>query len=118
VECARRQIEIYKKTLRPLIREGNLYHVSPRPTENGWDAFEYYDPQRGAGALLVFRANSRSAQEVFRLDGLEPDAAYTLRFVDHDVPPITRAGRPLMRDGLSIRLPSRESSQIVDLKRQ
>ncbi|MBN2579808.1 MAG: alpha-galactosidase [Pirellulales bacterium] len=117
-EAARRQIEIYKKTLRPLIREGNLYHVSPRPSKNGWDAFQYYDPQRGEGVMLVFRVQSPSAREVFKLDGLEPDAAYELRFEDHDVPPITLTGRTLKRDGLPVQLPNRESSQIVYFKRQ
>jgi alpha-galactosidase len=117
-EAARRQIEIYKRHLRPLIREGNLYHVSPRPTDDGWDAFQYHDPKRGTGAVLVFRAKSPSAQGAFRLDGLKPDAVYTLRFEDYDVSRAVATGRSLMRDGLSIHLPAQESSQVVYLEEQ
>ncbi|MBN1588596.1 MAG: alpha-galactosidase [Pirellulales bacterium] len=117
-KAARRQIEIYKRHLRPLIREGNFYHVSSRPTENGWDAFQYHDPKQGTGAVLVFRAKSPSAQEVFKLDGLKPDAVYTLRFEDYGVSKTVATGRSLMQRGLFIHLPSQETSQVVYLEEQ
>ncbi|MBN2024888.1 MAG: alpha-galactosidase [Pirellulales bacterium] len=115
---ARRQLEIYKTHLRPLIRQGNLHHVSPRPRDRGWDAFQYHDPRRGAGVVLAFRAKSPSARETFRLQGLEPDAVYALRFEDHGVPTRVATGRALVEDGLTVDLPSEESSQIVYLQRR
>lgn len=115
-ETARRQIEIYKQYLRPLIREGNLYHISSRPTDDGWDAFQYHDPKNGKGMVLTFRAKSPSAQKVFKLDGLKTDVEYALRFEDYDVPATVATGQSLMEDGLSIHLPARESSQMVYLE--
>lgn len=114
-KAARRQIEIYKSYLRPLVRDGNLYHVSSRPTADGWDAFQYHDPQRGEGAVLVFRANSPSAREVFKLKGLDPRATYELRFEDYGVPSASATGQALMQNGLSVDLPAEESSQVVYL---
>jgi len=40
--AARNAIALYKEKLRPLIRNAQLYHVSPRPDGVHWDGMEYW----------------------------------------------------------------------------
>ena len=54
-KAARRQIQIYKKWIRPLINNGGLYHISQRPDEAHWDAMEYFDAQSAKGIIFAFR---------------------------------------------------------------
>jgi hypothetical protein len=44
-----KEINLYKKELRPLIRDASLYHVSPRPDGVRWDGIQYWDPARPLG---------------------------------------------------------------------
>ena len=43
---ARKEIDLYKKELRSLIRDARIYHVSPRPDGVHWDGIQYWDPDR------------------------------------------------------------------------
>ena len=48
-----------KTKIRPLVRNGNLYHVFPRPDDKEWDGIEYFDPDNQRGAIYVFRPRVR-----------------------------------------------------------
>jgi alpha-galactosidase len=76
-EVARRHIALYKQ-LRPLIRDGDVYHILPQPTGRDWDGIEYYDPERGQGVAFIFRPRSPDARRRIRLAGLE-DGPYEVR---------------------------------------
>ena len=53
-EAARQAIALYKRELRPLIRDARLYHVSARPDGVHWDGMEYWDPATRKGRGLCF----------------------------------------------------------------
>ncbi len=78
--AAGRQFNVYKKTLRPLIQQADLYHVSERPDGRHWDGIEYFDPQSGRGVLFAFRSTTPETRHRFLLKGLDPRA----------IPPIVR----------------------------
>ncbi|HEX7730753.1 MAG TPA: GH36 C-terminal domain-containing protein, partial [Terracidiphilus sp.] len=111
---AEQAIALYKRELRPLIRQADLYHVSARPDGEHWDGMEYWDPAQGKGAVFVFRGSTpvESAHR-FQLAGLKPAARYQLHFQDGSSPDRTATGRELMQDGLKVALPMPLSSEIV-----
>jgi alpha-galactosidase len=116
---AKKEIELYKKQLRPLIRDANLYHVSPRPDGIHWDGIEYWDPERQRGVLYAFRGTIETEKtHSFSLRGLEPEARYQLKFHDHSSADRTAPGRELMGAGLHVTLPSQNSSELIFLEKQ
>jgi hypothetical protein len=111
---ARKEFDLYKKELRPLIRDASLYHVSPRPDGVHWDGIEYWDPERRRGVVYAFRGTiDHATTHSFVLNGLEPTGRYTLKFHDDSAPDRTVTGRELMGAGLKVALPLQNSSELI-----
>ena len=111
---AKSEIELYKKELRPLIREADLYHISPRPDGVHWDGIEYWDAKRGRGVVYAFRGTvADESSHAFVLQGLKPSARYSITFHDHTSADRTITGEKLMKHGLQINLPYVNSSELV-----
>ncbi|MHC4122853.1 MAG: alpha-galactosidase [Planctomycetota bacterium] len=117
-EAAKRQFEVYKKDIRPQIREGNLYHVSNRPKPNGWDAFQYHLPSAGKGIVFVFRAECEDSEITVKLKGLEPNAKYKVDYEDGYGQTIISVGKDLMENGIKVKLPCKKSSELVYLTKK
>lgn len=116
--AAAREIAFYKSTLRPLIRESALYHVSSRPDDHGWDGMEYFDGQRGIGVLYAFHGDeAKPASHAFRLKGLRAADRYRLHYRDGTSPDRTAKGDELMRTGVTVSLPLANSSELVVVER-
>jgi alpha-galactosidase len=115
--ASKRQFEIYKQSLRPLIQHANLYHISQRPDGRRWDGMQYYNPADGRGVLFAFRGTTNQRSHQFRLKGLEPDARYRLTCEDASSPPCTMIGRQLLDTGLIVDLAEPESSEMVHMVR-
>src|SRR3954447_15622759 len=116
---AKKEIELYKKDLRPLIRDADLYHISPRPDGIHWDAIEYWDPSRKRGVVYAFRGSvENESSHPFHLQGLSPSAHYALRFQDHSSPDGTATGQDLMTSGLQIKIPLPNTSELVFIEEQ
>jgi alpha-galactosidase len=113
-EAARKAFALYKEQLRPLIRDANLYHLSPRPDGVRWDGIEYWDQSRGKGVIFAFRGKTPDEPEhTFVLDGLNPEKRYKLHFEDGSAPDAEFTGRELMGAGLAVHLVERLSSELV-----
>ena len=116
-EEARRAFGLYKKELRPLIRDARLYHVSTRPDGVHWDGVEYWDPMRGRGVVYAFRGSfENEAEHRFVLAGLEAAKRYRLHFEDGSSPDREATGRELMEAGLAVQLRGPLSSELVFLE--
>ncbi len=114
--AAREAIALYKSTLRPLIREADLYHVSSRPDGVHWDGMEYFDSTQGKGVLFAFHGSSTDeTQHTFILQGLKPDRTYHLTFQDHTSPDRILSGAELMSQGVKVSLPLPHSSELIFL---
>ncbi len=111
------EIAFYKKTLRPLIRDAELYHVGTRPDGKGWDGVEYFDAGRERGVLYAFHGKDATERHSFTLRGLHADARYRLHFKDASSPDRTQTGRELQQSGLTVLLPQPESSELVTIER-
>jgi alpha-galactosidase len=114
--AAKRQFELYKTQLRPLIAHGNLYHVSRRPDGIEWDGIEYVSPELDKGVLFAFRGTKDAFLHDFKLKGLAAEKQYELTFEDGTGKPITMSGQELMQRGIGVSLPGPESSELVFFK--
>jgi alpha-galactosidase len=113
-DAARKAFALYKRELRPLIREANLYHVSERPDGVHWDGIEYFDPGHGKGVLYAFRGTTAEQSEHrFVLQGLRSGARYALHFEDGSAPDTELPGRELMSAGISVKLAQPLSSELI-----
>jgi hypothetical protein len=111
---ARDAFALYKSQLRPLIRDGNLYHVSDRPDGVHWDGMEYWDPKRATGVLFAFRGSAADQeQHSFRLAGLSDDAHYQIHFEDQTSPDHASTGRELRLQGITVHLQRPLSSELA-----
>ncbi|WP_158753057.1 alpha-galactosidase [Dyella sp. S184] len=115
--AAAREIAFYKSTLRPLIRDADLYHVGPRPDGKGWDGLEYFDASHDRGVLYAFHGSAATPGEFrFNLRGLHSDRRYRLHFRDHSSPDREADGRELMQSGVAVALPMADSSELVTIE--
>lgn len=110
---AKQEIDLYKKMLRALIRDADLYHISPRPDGIHWDGVEYWDPKRKKGVVYAFRATTPTEKtHSFVLQGLEPAVQYRLSFHDRGLSQ-TASGKDLMQRGLRVTLDLPNSSELI-----
>jgi hypothetical protein len=115
---ARKEIDLYKKDLRPLIRDADLYHISPRPDGVHWDGIQYWDPDRGRGVIYSFRGTVEGENtHSYTLKGLEPTDRYLLRFYDHTSSDRTVTGQELTSRGLKVALALPNSSELIFIER-
>jgi len=114
---AKKEIDLYKKELRGLIRDANLYHVSPRPDGVHWDGVEYWDPENKRGVVYAFRGTAETEKShSFVLQGLQPSLRYEIKFHDHSGADQSLTGQELMRNGLKVTLGVPNSSELVFLE--
>jgi alpha-galactosidase len=115
-EAARHAFDLYKRELRPLIRDARLYHVSERPDGVRWDGMEYWDAKRGKGVVFAFRGTTREEDEHrFALLGLDDGKRYRLHFEDKSAPDRYVSGWELRTTGLAVALRQPLSSELVFL---
>jgi hypothetical protein len=111
---AKKEIDVYKKELRSLIRDASLYHVSPRPDGEHWDGIEYWDSDRQRGVVYAFRGTIENEKtHTYMLQGLQPAGRYLLKFYDRSAPDRTVTGHELLTDGLKVALPLTNSSELI-----
>jgi alpha-galactosidase len=112
----RRQVEIYKSWIRPILADVQVHHILPRPDGYHWDGMFYWNPSLKRGTLYIFRPNSDTAQQQVPLKGLAANAKYTLRSEDHSTQDRTYSGVELMKTGLPIQLRARYTSDLIYLE--
>ena len=112
--AGKRQFDLYKQKLRPLINSANLYHVSERPDRKRcWDGMLYVDTAAHTGVLYAFRGTGGEESHRFQLKGLNPTALYAITFEDNSSPAQQLTGAALMKEGVEVNLPETESSELV-----
>jgi hypothetical protein len=113
------QFNVYKQKIRPQVRDGDLYHLSNRPSATGWDAYEYYTPATGEGVVFVFRSESCSqSAPTILLKGIEPTTDYDVSFQDGSSSPFTATGQYLMQTGIMVPLSVAPSSELIYIDKQ
>jgi alpha-galactosidase len=117
--AAKRQIEIYKEWIRPLVNHGDLHHISTRPDDQRWDGMEYIDATTGTGVVFAFRGSSaEEAAHAFKLKGLDRAGSYQVWSEDGSVARGKAKGASLMDDGLRVESTEAGSSELIYLRKE
>jgi hypothetical protein len=109
IPCLKANLALYKSEIRPLIREGNLYHDIV--TTPGFDGVEYYSPSEDRGVVLLFGPSGKSATVRFRK--LRSEQKYQVRFTDQPSQNTALSGAQLMAEGLPVTLTGTIQSEII-----
>jgi hypothetical protein len=99
----KKEVEIYKDWIRPILQDVEVHHILPRPDGHHWDGMFYWSPSLKRGTVYIFRPDSDENSQQIRLKGLEPHTMYKVRTAEHSTPEATYSGAALMRLGLSIK---------------
>lgn len=110
-EFMRKEIGVYK-SVRTLIRDGKVYHLTPPPDGTFNDYIQSCDVSTGRSVIFVYRQEAPSDLDLVRPRGLRPEAAYRVRFQD-DPRVIVALGRELMESGIEVRLPQEWRAEVV-----
>jgi alpha-galactosidase len=97
---------------------GDFYPLTPYSLENDvWMAWQFNRSDIGEGMVQAFRrAGSFYESARFKLNGLDPDATYTL--TNFDLPDkITMSGRELMEKGLPISITDQPGAVVIVYKK-
>ena len=103
-EDIKKAVATYKTKIRPLIRNGNLYHIFPRPNDIVWDGIEYFDSSVQKGLVYVFKPKSNINTQLIKLKGLDPGVEYKLSFEDGTNDTKILKGSELMNTGVPVTL--------------
>jgi alpha-galactosidase len=113
-KAAQREFALYKSSLRPLIREADLYHIADRPDGVHWDGMEYYSARAQRGVIYAFRGSASNLPlHRFRLRGLNRASRYRLNFQDNPAANRELTGESLMQTGVDVRLALPLSSDLI-----
>ncbi len=105
------EIQTYKE-MRQSIRNGKVLHLSARPALGRTDAIESYNPALDQAIAVVVRDHSGTDRYTLRFRDLIATHTYRVSFAD-DRRILTMTGEQLMRSGVGVNLPERESGEIV-----
>ena len=98
---------LYKEKIRPLVRDGELYHIA-RPDGTNWDGVMYTDPDSAneiKGAIFLFKP-SAEVEDTYHLNlrGLDENTTYDLTFYDRPEQNLTATGKELMENGIDVEI--------------
>lgn len=106
-------IRVYKDWMRPLVKNANIYHVLPRANGVDWDGMEYFDPNTGKGAVLVFKPTTTQNTKNVKLKALDANKEYHIWFEDKTLPYQVVTGSQLMNIGVTFELAGNYQSEIM-----
>lgn len=96
--------KMYSEKIRPLVRDGELYHILPRPDGQNWDGMMYADPDSAnaiKGLVFLFKPSTYVPEtKNVVLKGLNPNIQYQLTFEDHPELNCVVSGAELMSKGI------------------
>ncbi len=112
-DAVKSAVTTYKNKVRPILRNADVYHLTPRPDGTIWYAFEYYKPEMVKGVVYVFKPNSSLDTQTLKLKGLDAKLKYKLTFEDGTNNTIIESGETLMNTGGYVALPEKFSSELI-----
>ncbi len=122
MQLATANVALYKQ-VRPLVQQGSLYRLTPSLATPGAWASEYVAPDRSSAVAFAFLHSQQfgTPYPLLRLEGLDPDATYTLTPRDADKTaqlPRQATGATLMGAGVQLGLRGDYDSTVFTLRRQ
>ncbi len=97
-------LAFFNEEVKPLMREGELYHVLPRPDGTNWDGVMYAKDGEKALVFLFKPSDTVSDTVTVKAQGLDRDASYSVVFTDATELNCTMTGKELMENGVTARV--------------
>ncbi|MBK9170441.1 MAG: alpha-galactosidase [Bryobacterales bacterium] len=110
-DWAKKEIGVYKR-IRRHIRDGKVYHLTPRPAPFRTDALQSHDEERDTSITIVVRDAVAREPERLRLRGHDPGRTYRVWFED-DPREHVMSGAELLEQGVPVSLPANWGADIV-----
>ena len=109
-------VDLYKRKLRPILRDSLVYHHTPLALffgQSPWIVLEYASPDKKQGVATLFRT-SNFEDPVYRFvpRGLDASATYKVTFQDR-AETVEMSGIHLMQDGIPVRLETSGTSEML-----
>jgi alpha-galactosidase len=116
-ERIRRSVDLYKRTVRPIMVGSRVYHhtpLTPLLAPSPWVVLEYASPdsQRSVATLYRTSGGGPDSTFVFRPRGLDPNRTYQVTFCNREQT-AALPGWQLIRDGIAVRLEDNLTSEML-----
>lgn len=102
-------LNMYCQKIRPLQRQGKLYHILPRPDNIHWDGIQYVINEGDCnnnslqGCVFVFKpTGKKGSTKKIALRGLSENITYTVEFEDRPQLNVRKAGADLMNPEIGV----------------
>ncbi len=108
-------IKIYKNWMRELVKYGDLHHILPRADGINWDGMQYFLPDTGKGAAIVFKPDPDGTVDdtiTLNFDGISPDKYYYVWSEEGYIPFKTYKGSELI-EGLELTIEGSYGAEII-----
>jgi alpha-galactosidase len=100
------------KSLRGLIRDGKVFHLTGRPDGFSIEAMESFNADLNRGVVFVYRPNSPLTSQTIFPRGLNPNATYRISFRESR-DSYSQSGASVMASGIRVKLPDLLFAEIV-----
>ena len=111
MEFVKREVELYK-SLRLMIRDGKVYHLTPPPDGAFNDAIQSCSPSGERSVIFVYHQQAGPVRERVRPRGLLPQAQYRVRYQESAEQYLAR-GDELMKEGIRVEFPEPVCAEII-----
>jgi alpha-galactosidase len=105
------------KTKRLSINTGKVFHITSAPANDRIDVLQSYNPEKDEALAVVTRAQIAGDTYLFKPRGLNATRRYRVWF-EGDNRSFSQTGAQLMRDGITVSLPSVFSSDVVHIEKE
>jgi alpha-galactosidase len=109
-------VDLYKRELRPILRDGIVYHhtpVTPYVSQSPWLVLEYASPDKKRDVATLFRTSSFEGSVYhFVPRGLDISSTYKVTFENRGET-VQLSGIQLMADGIPVRLETTGTSEML-----
>lgn len=111
-------VNLHNDKIKPIMRDGNLYHILPRPDNIHWDGMQYgcdFVPQNRVGGIsFLFKPTSaEGSTKQIPVRGLNPDYTYRAQFYQRTEQSFSATGRELMEKGFRCTIDAECGSEMV-----
>lgn len=114
MDFVRQEIALYK-SLRLLIRDGKVFHLTPPPDGTFNDALQSCEPSGQRCVIFAYHEPSAPRRDRLHPRGLRPEAWYHVRFQDSPVE-FSAKGEVLMREGIQVEFTEPQCAEVILLE--
>ncbi len=104
----KKYVTTYNARIKPLIKYGDMYHIFDRPDGVHWDGFAYIDADAESstkGIVMLWKPTKKDySSKVIKLEGLDPNATYSVEFNDRTEQSCKMTGKALMEEGFTAKI--------------